>query len=67
MALSPVVYSFHMAKTENFLDSYFKNYNGKITHKFFYDFPIPKIYNFHKMQSKNIQIIVLRVENKNLM
>ncbi|MDR2874136.1 MAG: METTL5 family protein [Methanobrevibacter sp.] len=66
MLLSPVVYSFHMAKTENFLDSYFKSYNGKITHKFYYDFPIPKIYDFHKMQSKNIQIIVLRVENRNL-
>jgi putative methylase len=66
MALSSVVYSFHMAKTENFLDKYFKKYNGKITHKFFYDFPIPKIYDFHKMHSKTIQIIVLRVENENL-
>lgn len=64
MNLSPVIYSFHMSKTENFLNSYFKNLGGKITHKFLYDFPIPKLYDFHIKNSKNIQVIVLRVENE---
>ncbi|MDR2829733.1 MAG: METTL5 family protein [Methanobrevibacter sp.] len=64
MNLSPVIYSFHISKTENFLDSYFKSLGGRITHKFSYDFPIPKLYDFHTKNSKNIQVIVLRVENE---
>ncbi|MDR2623769.1 MAG: METTL5 family protein [Methanobrevibacter sp.] len=63
MSLSPVIYSFHMSKTENFLNSYFKDLGGNITHKFLYDFSIPKIHDFHTKDSKSIQVIVLRVEN----
>ncbi|MDR2544470.1 MAG: METTL5 family protein [Methanobrevibacter sp.] len=66
MGLSPVIYSFHMANTESFLNSYFNDLGGKITHKFLYNFPIPKIYDFHTKNSKNVDVIVLRVENKNL-
>ncbi|MDR1820080.1 MAG: METTL5 family protein [Methanobrevibacter sp.] len=66
MSSSPVIYSFHMANTESFLNNYFNDLGGKITHKFLYDFPIPKIYDFHTKDSKNVNVIVLRVENKNL-
>ena len=61
--LSPnVLYSFHMASTEDFLINYYKMNNFKITHIFRYMFPIPKIYEFHKKEQQNVEIIVIRAE-----
>lgn len=59
--LSPkVLYSFHMASTEEFLISYFEKNNLEITHIFRYNFPIPKIYEFHTRESANVEVIVIR-------
>ena len=41
-----VIYSFHMASTEEFLIKFYEDNNLKITHIFRYKFPIPKIYEF---------------------
>lgn len=59
--LSPkVLYSFHMASTEEFLISYFEKNDLEITHIFRYNFPISKIYEFHTMESANVEVIVIR-------
>lgn len=59
--LSPkVLYSFHMASTEEFLISYFEKNDLEITHIFRYNFPIPKIYEFHTRESANVEVIVIR-------
>ncbi len=59
--LSPkVLYSFHMASTEEFLISYFEKNDLEITHIFRYNFPIPKIYEFHTRESANVKVIVIR-------
>lgn len=59
--LSPkVLYSFHMASTEEFLISYFEKNDLEITHIFKYNFPIPKIYEFHTRESANVEVIVIR-------
>ena len=59
--LSPkVLYSFHMASTEEFLISYFEKNDLEITNIFRYNFPIPKIYEFHTMESANVEVIVIR-------
>lgn len=59
--LSPkVLYSFHMASTEEFLISYFEKNDLEITHIFRYNFPIPKIYEFHTKESANVEIVVIR-------
>ena len=59
--LSPkVLYSFHMASTEEFLISYFEKIDLEITHIFRYNFPIPKIYEFHTRESANVEVIVIR-------
>lgn len=59
--LSPkVLYSFHMASTEEFLISYFEKNDLEITHIFRYNFPIPKIYEFHIRESANVEVIVIR-------
>ena len=59
--LSPdVLYSFHMASTEEFLISYFEKNNLEITHIFRYKFPIPKIYEFHTKEKQDVNVIVIR-------
>ena len=55
-----VLYSFHMASTEEFLINYYENLSFEITHIFRYSFPIPKIYDFHSKESQNVDVIVMR-------
>ena len=55
-----VVYSFHMASTEEFLVDFYRDNGFDITHVFRYDFPIPKIYDFHKKEKRNVDVIVFR-------
>ena len=57
-----VLYSFHMASTEEFLINYYKENNLHITHIFRYNFPIPKIYDFHTKENQDVSVIVLRAE-----
>ena len=59
---SDVLYSFHMASTEEFLVNYYKDNKLEITHIFRYDFPIPKIYDFHRKDNQNVNVIVIRAE-----
>lgn len=61
-----VLYSFHMASTEDFLTDYFSKSGLKITHIFRYGFSIPKIYEFHSRESKDVNVIAIRAENMNL-
>ncbi|KZX10719.1 METTL5 family protein [Methanobrevibacter filiformis] len=61
--IAEVTYSFHMKSSENFVINYFNDLGGEITHKFYYKFPIPNIYKFHEMESKNIDVVLLRVES----
>ena len=59
--ISPdVLYSFHMASTEEFLIKYYQNLSFNITHVFRYSFPIPKLYEFHTDESRNVDVIVIR-------
>ena len=57
-----VLYSFHMASTQEFLVNYYRENNLNITHIFRYDFPIPKIYDFHTKDNQNVSVIVMRAE-----
>ncbi|MBQ9024979.1 MAG: methyltransferase [Methanobrevibacter sp.] len=59
--LSPnVLYSFHMASTEEFLINFYHDLSFEITHIFRYSFPIPKIYDFHTKESRDVDVIVIR-------
>jgi len=55
-----VIYSFHMASTEEFLLNYYENNDLEITHLFRYKFPIPKIYEFHTKEQQLVDVIVIR-------
>ncbi|MBI5681194.1 MAG: methyltransferase [Methanobacterium sp.] len=60
--IAPVVYSFHMKETEEFVEKYFASLGGLVTHKFYYSFNIPKIYDFHRKEKINIDVVVFRIE-----
>lgn len=59
-----VIYSFHMASTQEFLINYYYNNELEITHIFNYKFIIPKIYDFHNREFKEVNVIVIRAKNK---
>lgn len=63
MELANVSYSFHMYETREFVINYYEKLGGKVTDEFFFNFPLPNSYSFHTKESKDIEIIVLRVEN----
>lgn len=64
MEIAPVVYSFHIRETEQFVEKFFNKLDGCITHKFCYSFPIPRTYHFHEKENINIDVIVLRVQKR---
>ena len=55
-----VLYSFHIASTEEFLLKFYQDCNLNITHIFRYNFPIPKLYDFHSKEKQNVNVIVIR-------
>ncbi len=55
-----VLYSFHMASTKDFLIKFYEDNNLEISHIFNYNFPIPKIYDFHNKEKQNVEVIVIR-------
>ncbi len=57
-----VIYSFHMASTEEFVINYFKDLGAEVTHKLMYTFSIPKIYDFHTDESRDVKVVVLRAK-----
>lgn len=65
LEIAPVVYSFHMKETLNFLIEFVRNNNANVSHIFKYRFPIPRIYDFHTRDSVDVDVVALRIE-KNL-
>lgn len=59
-----VIYSFHMASTQDFIKKYYEDRGLEITHIFRYEFPIPKIYDFHTKERQNVDVIVIRASLK---
>ena len=59
---APVVYSFHIKETEEFVEKFFSSVGGYVTYKFYYSFDIPKIYDFHQKEKMSVDVVVLRVE-----
>jgi putative methylase len=62
LEIAPVVYSFHMLETEDFVKRFFQSIDGLITHKFYYSFPIPHIYDFHQKEEVSVDVMVLRIK-----
>lgn len=61
LEIAPVVYSFHMHETEEFVVNFFKKQGATVSHLFHYTFPIPRIYDFHRKEKVEVGVVVLRV------
>ncbi|MGB9200903.1 METTL5 family protein [Methanobacterium sp.] len=62
LEIAPVVYSFHIYETLDFVTNFFKKEGADISHVFHYTFPIPRIYDFHRKDKVDIKVVLLRVE-----
>lgn len=62
LEIAPVVYSFHINETEEFVTNFFKKAGGSVSHVFHYTFPIPRTYDFHRKDKVDVKVVLLRVE-----
>lgn len=62
MRVASVVYSFHNAKTEAFLERRIAALGGRITHRLAYSFPLQRAFRFHTADVRRILVILLRIE-----
>ncbi|MDD3985402.1 MAG: METTL5 family protein [Methanobacterium sp.] len=62
LEIAPVVYSFHMGETEEFIINFFRKEGATISHLFHYTFPIPRTYNFHIKEKINVKVVLVRAE-----
>ncbi len=62
LEIAPVVYSFHIGETEEFVTNFFKKEGATISHAFHYTFPIPRTYDFHTKDKVNVKVVLLRAE-----
>jgi putative methylase len=62
LEIAPVVYSFHMKETQDFIVDLAKTSNAQVSHIFTYSFPIPKIYDFHVKEKLDVDVLVFRFE-----
>ena len=62
LEIAPVVYSFHIHETEDFVTNFFKKEGANISHVYHYSFPIPRIYAFHTKEKVDVNVVLLRVE-----
>jgi putative methylase len=64
LAISPIVYSFHLTKTEDFITKEADLLGARITHTKEYEFPIPHTYPFHKKKVKDFEVTLFRLEGR---
>ena len=62
LEIAPVVYSLHIQETEDFVTNFFKNKGADVSHVYHYSFPIPRIYDFHRKDKVNVNVVLVRVE-----
>ena len=60
--IAPVVYSFHIQETEDFVTNFFKKEGANVSQVYHYSFPIPRTYDFHTKEKVDVKVVLLRVE-----
>ncbi len=63
IAISEVVYSIHLSKTQKFIELLIEKLGGIITLKKEYSFPINHMFFFHTKEHVNYDVILLRIES----
>lgn len=62
LALARVVYSFHNAKTEDFLLRRLASAGARVTDRLEYAFPLPRTFRFHREDVRRIPVVLFRIE-----
>ncbi len=60
--IADVSYSMHMKKTREFVLRSMKNLGGRVTHELEYEFPIKRIFDFHRKDVEFFEVIAIRTE-----
>jgi putative methylase len=63
IALSEVVYSIHLSKTQKFIELLVDRLGGEITMKKEYIFPINHMFFFHSKENVNYEVILFRIKS----
>ncbi len=61
MQVANVIYTLHNANTAGFIEEKILKMEGEITHKKFYDFPIPYMYKFHRKEEVKRRVVLYRI------
>jgi len=56
-----VIYSFHKAETEDFVRKKLADLGRKPTHILRYKFPIPHMFDFHRNEAEEVEVILFRI------
>ncbi len=64
LEIAPVVYSFHVAETERFVESFVESIGASVTHRFYYKFQILHTYEFHTKEKMEVDVVVVRIEKQ---
>jgi len=62
LAIARVVYSFHNAKTEDFLLRRLASAGARVTDRLEYAFPLPRTFRFHREEVRRIPVVLFRIE-----
>ncbi|MEW6069169.1 MAG: METTL5 family protein [Candidatus Thermoplasmatota archaeon] len=62
LELAPVVYSFHLAETKNFVKSFVESLNANITFEKIYKFPIKYTFKFHRKEKLEFRVSLFKFE-----
>ncbi|MDI6707617.1 MAG: METTL5 family protein [Candidatus Thermoplasmatota archaeon] len=64
LELAPVVYSFHLTETKNFVKAFVESLNAGITFEKIYKFPIKYTFKFHRKEKLEFEVSLFRFERK---
>jgi putative methylase len=65
LELAPIVYSFHLSRTKNFVKSFVESLNAVITFEKIYKLPIKYMFKFHRKERLEFEVSLFRFERAN--
>lgn len=61
LQLAHVIYTMHKSKTRRFILSFIEKKNAMVTDLFTVNFPLPRMYDFHRKERKRIEVDIYRI------
>lgn len=64
MEIADVIYTMHMKKTEDFIRRMVRSAGAEITHETEYEFPVKRIFAFHRSETMKFPVKMFRIEKR---